>query len=853
MKLISGIIIILLLSANILDAGTRISREINSGWKFHEAGTSEWLKATVPGCVHTDLLDNKKIEDPFYRMNEARVQWVGKKDWEYETTFSTDNSILQRDRVEIVFQGIDTYADVYINDQLVLSTDNMHRTWRVDVKSILRPGDNKLRVYIYSVFKKAMPLMQSAPFPLWQFPNNDQSDTTVSIYVRKAGYHFGWDWGPRLVTAGIWRPVTIEAWDEAKFDGVQVITKSILHNKASMAASMDIIVLKSTTAEVSVSEGSRVIVKKSVQLNPGNNKISLDFDIINPKLWWSNGLGKADLYTFDCRLVTASKSTDRQSVTTGIRTLKVITDNDKYGKSMYILLNGVPVFMKGANLIPFDNFTNRVSDESYEYIIKSAAEAHMNMLRLWGGGYFEKDILYNLCDKYGILIWHDMLFACGTYPFYEAYNNSVTEEIKDNVRRIRNHPSIALWNGNNEVEVAYYQWGTKEKLTREQQAIEETNIRKFFYDIVPKAIFSVDTTRSYHPTSPNTGYNNIPQEMGDVHYWSVWHGKQPFESYNTNIGRFMSEYGFQSYPELATIKAFTLPEDRTLESPVMKSHQRCMSENRRDIGYGNRLIKFYMDQYFKPPKNFNDYIYVSQLLQAKGVKMAIEAHRRNMPECMGTLFWQINDCWPVASWSSIDYYGRWKALQYAARDLYKEQLVSTVIEDGVLKTFVVSDRLSAINATLKFTMLDFMGKTIREKDTAVVVPANTSTLLYRTVVEKLLEGHDKSNCFLNIRLMENNKVLAINNFFFAPEKELALTKPDFKISIKQSGKKSIITLNASTLSKDVYLSVPDVDGFYSDNYFDLIPGETKEVTFDSKTEAKDILNHLSVVSLYDSY
>jgi len=476
----------------------------------------------------------------------------------------------------------------------------------------------------------------------------------------------------------------------------------------------------------------------------------------------------------------------------------------------------------------------------------------MNMLRLWGGGYFEKDVFYNLCDKYGILIWHDMLFACGTYPADDEFCINVTEEIKDNVRRIRNHPSIALWNANNEVEIAYYEWVWKNQLTSMQQVLQEANTNKLFHEVIPAAILSVDETRYIHSTSPNTGYINIAKEMGDVHYWSVWHGKAPFETYNSNVGRFMSEYGFQSYPEMESVKQFTLPEDRILDSKVMEAHQKCMSDEMRDKGYGNRLIKNYMDQYYKEPHNFESYLYVSQLLQAKGVKMAIEAHRRNMPLCMGTLYWQINDCWPVASWSSIDYYGRWKALHYAAREAYKEQLISTIIENGKVNVYVVSDRLKPINGVLVLTLVDFNGKELWSKKIInLSVPANTSILAF-DIAENILQTKALiNNSVLKITLSENQKELATNNFFFVPEKEMSLIKPKISVKTVQKGNAITLTLKTDVLAKGVFISFPDVKGSYSDNYFDLLPGSKKTITFIAKSPIGKIKP--KIISLIDTY
>jgi beta-mannosidase len=842
------------LIANSLNATSLVTvLEINKNWKFHQSDQQEWFPAKVPGCIHTDLLDNKKIEDPFYRTNEEKLQWIGEKDWEYATSFQAGKSLISKQKVELVFHGLDTYADVYLNNTLVLKAGNMHSTWRIDCKSKLKVGNNSLRVYIHSAITKGMELKANAPLPLFQFANNDQVDVDkrVSLYECKAGYHFGWDWGPRFVTGGIWRPVTLEAFNTAKIDGIQYFTTSIADNKAQVSANIEILALKAGKANLVLENDQKNLVQKEFMLTRGINLLSIDFTIDNPKLWWSNGLGKANLYTFNCKLSVNNEPLDEKEVTTGIRTLKVVTDKDKYGKSLCVVLNGVPVFMKGANYIPSDNFSNRVTDLNYEQTIKSAADANMNMLRLWGGGYFEKDVFYNLCDKYGILIWHDMLFACGSYPADDAFCASVTQEIKDNVKRIRNHPSIALWNANNEVNAAYYGWGWKEKLTPDQQLIQESNMIKLFDKVIPTAIFSEDSTRYFHPTSPNTGYNNIKEGMGDVHNWSVWHGKAPFESYNSNVGRFMSEYGFQSYPELESVKQFTLPEDWTLESKVMEAHQRCMSNELKDKGYGNRLIKFYMDQYYKSPKDFESYLYVSQLLQSKGDKIAIESHRRNMPMCMGTLFWQINDCWPVASWSSIDSYGRWKAVHYMVRDIYKEQLISMINENGKLKVYLVSDRLTPINTEMELSLIDFNGKELWNKSVKTIVLANTSMLGLELDESEMPSNFSRSNCLLKISLVENKNILANNDFYFVPEKEMNLTKPDISVKTIQAGNTITLILKSNVLAKNVFITLAENKGSYSDNYFDLLPGVEKTITFTSAFSLDNAKP--KIMSLFDTF
>jgi beta-mannosidase len=836
-------------NANALANSSDTINFITKDWKFRQSGSNEWLSASVPGNVHTDLLSHKKIEDPFYRVNEKYLQWIGEKDWEYKTDFNIDASTLLKDNVNLVFKGLDTYADVYLNDSLILKTDNMHRDWIIDCKKILRSGNNALRIYFNSVFKVNIPKYLAAPLKLQAWLNNDQSDIWLSVYSRKAGFHFGWDWGPRLITCGIWRPVYIESWNTAKINDVQMIQNNVSEKSAKITAVFEINSNKELNATLSIAAEKANLVQKKVLLKPGMNKIPVEFEIKNPKLWWSNGLGKPNMYTFDCSLKTVEIE-DNKSIKTGIRSLKIVTEKDARGKSLYVLLNGVPVFMKGSNYIPLDNFQNRVTYEKYEYYIKAAAESNMNMLRVWGGGIYEEDMFYDLCDKYGILVWQDIMFACGMFPVDDDFINTVKAEVSQNVKRLRNHPSIALWNGNNENEMSWFAWGWKDLYNEADQKIYGSNLKKLFYDVVPNAIYQSDTTRYCHPTSPNTYYNNIPISEGDVHYWDT-KGDAPLTSYNTFIGRFMSEYGFQSYPDIKTIEKFTQPWERNKTSEVLFAHNRAKHDNTRDPNFGNNVIENKMKVYYHIPEKFESYVYTSQLLHAKATKMAIEAHRRNMPFCMGTLYWQLNDCWPAVSWSSIDFYGNWKAAQYTVREVYKNIIAPVIIEEGKLRVYLVSDSLKDTKAKLTLKIVNLKGESLYNKQENIILAANTSKIYFETDTLQLLKNLDKKNIALVVEVTEGARQLASNIFYFVPEKEISLSKPNIVFTTAQNGNQIDITLKTDVLAKSVYLSFPDNEGFFSDNYFDLMPGEIKKLTFKSTTGVNVVKQALLVKSLID--
>lgn len=824
---------------------------LNRNWQFRQAGTENWLAAEVPGCVHTDLLRNKVIGDPFYRTNEKDLQWIGEKDWEYRTTFVVPDSMLRKENLNLVFKGLDTYADVYLNDSLIIRAGNMHREWRKDCLRLLRKGENRLMVYFHSVFKIDVPKYLRAPYKLQAWPNNDQGDMWLSVYARKAGYEYGWDWGPRLITSGIWRPVFIEGWDRSRISDVHIVQKLVSREKAVLSAVCQIESDGTGAGLLRIKNNGKVMAEKKIGLQKGTNTVILNFNIDHPKLWWTNGLGNPDLYTFKCEL-SNKEGADSKTVTTGIRSVKIIREADKYGKSFYVLLNGVRVFIKGSNYIPIDNFVNRVTPARYDEVIRSARDANMNMLRVWGGGIYENDIFYDLCDRNGILVWQDMMFACGMFPSDSAFVGNVKQEVKENVIRLRNHPCIALWCGNNENEISWYGWGWKAKYPDVVQREYENGMHRLFDEEIPSMISSLDSGRYYHPSSPSTAFNNIGINTGDSHYYGVWSVGEPFEEYGRHVARFMSEYGFQSFPEYKSVARFAQAGDLALNSPVMLAHQRAKDNDTRE-DFGNRNIEKYMDMYFRHPKDFRSFLYVGQVLQAKGIVMAIEAHRRNMPFCMGTMYWQLNDCWPVASWSGTDYYGRWKALHYAVRDAYRKEMISVVNEKGKLRVYIASDGLKAQRSMLELKLLTFDGKPVSDLEKDIVIDPNTSKVYFETDTNTLIRGQNLRNLVLNVKLKNGKETLAFKNFYFLSEKELDLPSVMVEKSIKKEKDDYIIRLSSSRLAKSVYLFSDENDGFFSDNYFDLLPGEVKVIRFrPAKGEVLDI-NKLQVMSLSDSY
>jgi beta-mannosidase len=863
MRILPRLLALLLLASATLQAQSRVTPaavgarhvlRLDGGWTFREAGKGEWRVAKVPGSVHTDLLAAGLIEDPFYRDNERKLQWIGKTDWEYRTTFDAPASLLARRHVELVFEGLDTYATVFVNERRVLEADNMFRTWRADARPALKSGANTLRVVFRSPINEVLPRMKALGYELPAA--NDQGEKT-SPHTRKAPYQYGWDWGPRFVTSGVWRPVRLEAWDEARVESLRVVQRRLGEESAQLTAEVEVV--SSGEADVSLSidnatgkvfaadEGAGRVWK----LKPGSNRLAVNFTIRNPRLWWPNGMGAQPLYDIRANLLLpgrgrdAARVIDQARARVGLRTIELRQRPDAAGKSFTFVVNGVPVFGKGANWIPADSFPERVTRERYRGLLESARDANMNMLRVWGGGYYESDDFYDLCDELGLLVWQDFMFACSMYPGDEKFLASVRAEAVDNVRRLRNHPSVALWCGNNEVETAWHHWGWKQSLPAKLW----DDYKKIFHGVLPEVVAEHDPARAYWPSSPSSNLeeDSDSQRMGDVHYWEVWHASKPFNEYEKQRPRFMSEYGFQSFPLVETVNAYTVPSDHDIQSPVMLAHQKHPR--------GNQLIREYMLREYPEPKDFESFLYASQVLQAEGIKVGAEHLRRLMPHNMGSLYWQLDDCWPVASWSSVDYFGRWKALQFYARRFYSPLLVSPHAEGDGVNIHVVSDRAEPTPARLVVSLLDFDGKVLTsERKDFTVAPLRGDSYLSLPVV-KLLEGRDAKAVFLLAELHVGGRVVSRGAHFFRPFKELALSAPRVAASVAATRGGFRLTLTTDKLARAVHLSAPGSAGSFGDNFFDLIPGRPVEVEFRTSARARleDFRKGLKVRSLADAF
>ena len=808
---------------------------LHSDWEFRQRGgdSAEWHPAQVPGCVHLDLLRNKLIADPFYRDNEAKLQWIENADWEYRGTIQASEELLKRRHIELVFEGLDTYSEVTLNGTLVLTADNMFREWRVDVKPLLKAGANSLTIFFPSPIKAAAKVAETDK---WR----EKTHTEEKTYIRKAAYEYGWDWGPRFVTSGVWRPVKLEVWDDARISGLHIRQRDVTAEVAHLVAEVEVTAAGDVAAEVTVEASHAGRKTAHAQLHAGVNHIDLPIEIAKPELWYPAGYGAQPIYEFHAVLKTGSTTADEASARTGLRSIVLRRDPDKWGRSFEFVINGIPVFGKGADVIPFDSFPTRVTTEQYRQVLQSAVDANMNMIRHWGGGYYETDEFYDMCDRMGIMIWQDFMFGNDWQPGTYAFKQSLAAEAEDQVRRLRNHPSIVLWCGNNETEGAFA-WRGGTKLAPEVSRRMWEDYLTVFSGILPRVVERLTPETPYWPSSPSADYEEVSPEYqsGDMHDWSVWHGRVPFRDYEKHFPRFMTEYGFQSFPEMRTVETFTVPEDRTgITTPVMLAHQKNNA--------GNAIIHQYLLRDYPEPRDFASFLYASQVLQAEGIKVGAEHLRRNRPRSMGSIYWQLNDCWQVASWSSLDYFGRWKALQYYARRFYNDLLVSPHEENGGVAVYVVSDRTAPAKAELRVRVMTVDGATLSDKSQSIQVAPLASHVYLQFPFPK---DADATRSFVAADLIVGGKTVSSNLLFLAPTKEVHL--PQAAIKTELDGTR--LRLSSPVMARSVLVSFGSLDVKVSDNYFDLLPGQPVEIGISGAASAEELRKNLKVMSLVDAF
>tara|TARA_B100000787_G_scaffold96048_2_gene70889 strand:- start:10281 stop:12782 length:2502 start_codon:yes stop_codon:yes gene_type:complete len=784
-----------------------------SDWQFVETGAQNWKPAQIPGTVQTDLLRLGKIPDPFLLNNEDSIQWVSQRDWTYKKIFSVPSKILKKQHHILIFEGLDTYAQIVLNDSLLFKSDNAFRGYDFNVSKILQ-HENTLEITLGSPDT----IENNAAARL-----NYQLPEAPRVFSRKPQFQYGWDWGPKIKTMGIWRDVSLFSYAEVRMTEAFIKTDAISKEKATLTAEIEFETFDfhKNTVEI-INNSTNKTIEHPLEIF-GKDTYTFPITIKNPKLWWTHNLGDPFLYDFTINLKKGNTVIQTINKKIGLRSIELVTEKDSIGEGFYFKLNGKPVYMKGANYIPQNIFLAEVKPQDRKKLLNDVVAANMNMLRVWGGGVYEDDLFYELCDEKGILVWQDFMFACAMYPGDKDFLENVKAEAIDNVKRLRNHPSIALWCGNNENSEGWNRWGWQADKTEAQKQEIWKSYQAVFNDILPKVVDSLHPGISYWESSPKFGRGDSRYQFeGDAHDWWVWHDGYPFEHFEKEVPRFMSEFGFQSFPSYQTIKYFTGKDIIDLNHPSFKSHQKHAR--------GFKLIKQYMERDFPVPSNDEDYVYVSQLLQAYGITRGIKAHRLAKPYNMGTLYWQLNDCWPAVSWSSIDGLGNWKALHYKVKEAFEDVIIITKSKDLGVEISIINDTFKTVSDTLKVALLDFKGRVLDRKEIAITTKTLSSEMAFHYTMTASRIQENPSQMVLKVTFGNKTSL-----HYFTNPKNLDLPKEQLDISKTLSEKGIIYTVTSKTLQKNVYLYT-DNAAHFTNNFFDLLPGETKEVSADTTRE-----------------
>jgi beta-mannosidase len=849
-------------------------REVpGQGRQPHVAG---WLPAKVPGCVHTDLLAAKKIPDPYYRRNELDVLWVDSTGWEYVRTFRATRAQAAAALQQLVFEGLDTVAEVYLNGRQVGASANMFRRYRYDVAGVLREGANELRVVFQSPIEYGRRQHAKAPdlggpirYTEWE---NHPPRLSYRPYIRKAQYQFGWDWGPFLATSGIWQDCYLLAADEPVF---QYVTTSQEHAPGRVTVNLTAHLLSPGRAAgvLHVKIGGQT-VEVSATLKKGANRVAAGVTIANPRLWWPAGAGDQPLYkvkvewlpkiatakttTTDCKQSvphsaskcgTRSAASDSYETEIGLRKVELVQEKDAGGTSFKFRINGRDIYCKGADWIPDDVFPTRVTPDRVRFILASAVAANMNMIRVWGGGIYAEEEFLRQCDRLGLMVWHDFMFACATYPDDAAFLGNVEAEMRHQMRRMANHPSIVLWCGNNENQASVYHWqSSSPKQKRLARAYE-----KLTSGLQARVVAEEDAGRPWWPSSPHgvdgrmaMSYGN--PDIGDMHYWEVWHARKPFANYLTVRPRFCSEFGFQSFPSVETLRTVAESEDFNVSSPVMEHHQRHRQ--------GNSIITDFLSRHFRFPSDFGDFCYLSQVNHGLAMKTAVEHWRRLKPHCMGTLYWQLNDDWPGASWASIDWCLRWKALHYMARRFNAPLLASVTDDAEGLRLWATSDVAEPLKGRWTAEAWTFAGRRIWRGQGRLLLAADESRVVAKLPKEKIVDlagGVDQVFIIVGLR---SGQYHAENMHNLAPFKSVELPKARIRSTVRAARKNQFaVTLASDAPAFFVELSTGLVPGVFSDNILTLLQRRKVTLTFTPRqpTTLAALRKSLKVRSLRDTY
>lgn len=847
----------------------------NARWQFRllpgdslakaHPDAAQWHAAQVPGSVHTDLLANRLIVAPYRGAHEAQLQWIGRATWEYRAHFDVGPETLARRHSVLVFEGLDTFAKVSLNGLPILSANNAHRRWRVNVEGLLKAKDNVLQIVFQSPIDKLLARVLAMPYKIagnYPSPYDDiPGDVMIGNFVRKPAYHFGWDWGPRYVTAGIWRPIVLQTWNDRRIVDLAVRTNKLNAEQAALTVLLTVRQsARPTSVNVNVAlygpEGHTAAhQKKRATLTKGENRLAVPVSLEHPKRWWPNGYGKQNRYTVVATVRGANGQALESKQQFGLRTVKIRQRKDAKGdgRGFAFVINGVAVFAKGANVIPFDMFPARVTKKRLQRVMQAAADSHMNMLRVWGGGYYPSDAFYQLADQLGLMIWQDFMFGGGMQPAYDPdFRANVVAEAHDNILRLRHHPSLVLWSGNNEEESAWKNWGHGAKLKKmapQFAAKVWKGYQRLFGHDLRQAVAQWGLGTPYWASSPSNDLQGNPDasNRGDKHYWGVWAQKKPIQAYLHETPRFMSEYGLQAWPSLKTVREFASPEQWAVDNPVIRAHQKYLA------GDGNQRLLYYIEAEYGAPDSFADFVYLSQVMQAEGISLAALHHRASRPYTMGSLYWQLNDVWPGASWSSIDYDGRWKALQFHARRFFAPVAIAALRDRNAATTRVtlLNDHNRAVKAHWRVRVMDFDG-TEHTTQTHDVTLAPLSATRVASFSDASLRGDaDPRHTVAVFDLMINGERVSRRLVYFVPAKNQALKANPVAAEIRTQGDAFVLTLTAHSLVRDLWIDFDHVQARLEDNAINLLAGQTRQLIIHSPASLRQLRKALRLKSLGD--
>jgi beta-mannosidase len=811
-------------------------------WRLREVGTDNWFPVDVPGEVHLALMRHGRIPDPFAGDNELDVQWVAERDWEFEGVLHILDNLLGQDEIWLHFEGLDTLCTVWLNGTYLGNTDNAFRSYSWEVKPLIKEGENTIRILFNSPVNYVAERQNEKPLV------SPEQSIPGGPHLRKAPCQWGWDWGPMLPPIGIWKDAYLEGYSKAKFDSVRIHQVHLFDGTVEVKSEAKIEKWTAGNLQLCMTLRDPDGNTFATTCKFLNGKALATIEIPDPILWWPNGYGEQPLYQVKVTLRTEDEVLlDTREFQIGLRTMELRQEKDAFGESFTFIVNNVPIFAKGSNWIPADSFPTRITRQTLERLLGDAANAHHNMIRVWGGGFYESEDFYDLCDQYGILVWQDFIFSCSVYPFDDPeFVENVHQEVIDNVSRIRHRACLAIWCGNNEMDWGWESWGWQEREIEEYLLPYKT----FFYQTLPGWLEELDPDTPYWFSSPTSGTpfeNSNSNNIGDAHYWDVWHGAKPFSAYREQYPRFMSEFGFQSLPPLKTIKTYADEDHWNLTDYMIEHHQRSP--------YASALFMGQMAFHFMMPADFPALVYLTMILQAEGIRYGVEHWRRNMHRVSGALYWQLNDCWPVASWSSLDYFGRWKALHYASRKFYAPLLLSIEDQNASMKVHLTSDLMAAWEGTIRWRLMRIDGEVLEMGEEEVSATPLTSQMVIEKTFDDLTLSEKRETIFV-AQLIQGGDVQAAQLATFVPNKHLQLVNPQLKAYCREGMQgECLIDVEAAYLARFVELTLDDADTIFSDNYFDVLPGQTVEIScrMPDGWTIDDLARSLTVYSLYDSF